>query len=173
MRCGKRVRSRAICASGACCGCGCASGVQQERDPGVNNAGLCAGDAGRRRGCHRPVPCPLSQPMPGLRARPPTPTAPIGSTRADRVRVIVFGQDNLSRVYGIDSNGSIDTAGRPAPRPRSDPLPALAGHRRRAQVQIYANILRTRKSASRSRPIGPFSSWAKSTSRAAIPMSTG
>ena len=38
------------------------------------------------------------------------PANPYGTYRldaGDRVRVIVFGQDNLSRVYGIDSNGSI------------------------------------------------------------------
>ena len=38
------------------------------------------------------------------------PANPDGTYRldaGDRVRVVVFGQDSLSRVYGIDSNGSM------------------------------------------------------------------
>jgi polysaccharide export outer membrane protein len=41
---------------------------------------------------------------------PGAPANPYGTYRldaGDRVRVIVFGQDNLSRAYGIDSNRSI------------------------------------------------------------------
>ena len=43
-------------------------------------------------------------------APPGVPANPYGTYRldaGDRVRVIVFGQDNLSRVYSVDSNGSI------------------------------------------------------------------
>ena len=50
-----------------------------------------------RRRCHRLGP-------------PGAPANPYGTHRldaGDRVRVIVFGQDNLSRVYGIASSGSI------------------------------------------------------------------
>ena len=53
------------------------------------------------------TPAPL--PPPG-RPLPLIPANPYGTYRldsGDRVRVIVFGQDNLSRVYGVDANGSI------------------------------------------------------------------
>ena len=96
--------ARAICTSGAGCGCGCASGVQQERDPGVDNAGSCAGHSGAVAAARSRAPDTANAGPPGA------PANPYGSYRldaGDRVRVIVFGQDNLSRVYGIDSNGSI------------------------------------------------------------------
>lgn len=60
-----------------------------------------------------PAPLPPPGPLPLIPANagpPGVPANPYGTYRldsGDRVRVIVFGQDNLSRVYGIDSNGSI------------------------------------------------------------------
>ena len=59
-----------------------------------------------------PLPPPGS-PLPLIPANagpPGMPANPYGTYRldsGDRVRVIVFGQDNLSRVYGVDANGSI------------------------------------------------------------------
>jgi len=58
------------------------------------------------------------------------PAIPYGTYRldsGDRVRVIVFGQDNLSRVYSVDSSGSVSL-------PLIGPIraPALDRHRRRA-----------------------------------------
>jgi polysaccharide biosynthesis/export protein len=60
-----------------------------------------------------PAPLPPTGPVPLIPANagpPGAPANPYGTYRldaGDRVGVIVFGQDNLSRVYGIDSNGSI------------------------------------------------------------------
>jgi polysaccharide biosynthesis/export protein len=58
-----------------------------------------------------PLPPPGATPIVPANAAPPgMPANPYGSYRldsGDRVRVIVFGQDNLSRVYGIDANGSM------------------------------------------------------------------
>jgi polysaccharide biosynthesis/export protein len=54
-----------------------------------------------------PPPLPLTPPIAGV---PGVPANPYGTYRldtGDRVRVIVFGQDNLSRSYGIDSNGTV------------------------------------------------------------------
>jgi polysaccharide biosynthesis/export protein len=54
-----------------------------------------------------PGPLPLTPAAAGV---PGVPANPYGSYRLDsddRVRVIVFGQDNLSRIYAIDASGSI------------------------------------------------------------------
>src|SRR3990172_12714104 len=54
-----------------------------------------------------PVPLPLPPAVAGV---PGVPANPYGMYRldsGDRVRVIVFGQDNLSRVYSVDSSGSV------------------------------------------------------------------
>jgi polysaccharide biosynthesis/export protein len=54
-----------------------------------------------------PGPLPLTPAVAGM---PGVPANPYGTYRldsGDRIRVVVFGQDNLSRVYGIDSSGSV------------------------------------------------------------------
>jgi polysaccharide export outer membrane protein len=54
-----------------------------------------------------PGPLPLTPPVNGV---PGVPANPYGAYRrdsGDRVRVIVFGQDNLSRVYSVDASGSV------------------------------------------------------------------
>lgn len=54
-----------------------------------------------------PPPLPLTPPIAGV---PGVPANPYGTYRldsGDRVRVIVFGQDNLSRSYNVDSSGSV------------------------------------------------------------------
>lgn len=54
-----------------------------------------------------PGPVPLTPAVAGV---PGVPANPFGTYRldsGDRVRVIVFGQDNLSRVYSVDSSGSV------------------------------------------------------------------
>lgn len=55
-----------------------------------------------------PGPLPLTPAVAGM---PGVPANPYGMTyrldSGDRIRVVVFGQDNLSRVYGIDSSGSV------------------------------------------------------------------
>jgi len=54
-----------------------------------------------------PGPLPLTPAVAGV---PGVPANPFGTYRldsGDRVRVIVFGQDNLSRVYSVDSSGSV------------------------------------------------------------------
>ena len=54
-----------------------------------------------------PGPLPLTPAVVGV---PGVPANPYGTYRldsGDRVRIVVFGQDNLSRVYGIDSSGSV------------------------------------------------------------------
>ena len=54
-----------------------------------------------------PGPLPLTPAVAGV---PGVPANPYGTYRldsGDRVRVIVFGQDNLSRVYSVDSSGSV------------------------------------------------------------------
>lgn len=48
--------------------------------------------------------------IPANAGLPGVPANPYGTYRldsGDRVRVIVFGQDNLSRVYSVDSSGSV------------------------------------------------------------------
>ena len=57
-----------------------------------------------------PAPLPPPGPLPLTPAVAGGPANPYGTYRldsGDRVRVIVFGQDNLSRVYGVDSSGSV------------------------------------------------------------------
>src|SRR3990172_6198983 len=54
-----------------------------------------------------PGPLPLTPAVAGV---PGVPANPYGTYRldsGDHVRVIVFGQDNLSRVYSVDSSGSV------------------------------------------------------------------
>jgi polysaccharide biosynthesis/export protein len=54
-----------------------------------------------------PDPLPLTPPVAGV---PGVPANPYGTYRldsGDRVRVIVFGQDNLSRVYSVDASGAV------------------------------------------------------------------
>jgi len=55
-----------------------------------------------------PGPIPLTPPIGGV---PGVPGNPYGGgyrlDSGDRVRVIVFGQDNLSRVYSVDASGSV------------------------------------------------------------------
>jgi polysaccharide biosynthesis/export protein len=53
------------------------------------------------------LPLPLTPPIAGV---PGVPANPYGTYRldaGDRVRVIVFGQDNFSRSYSVDSNGTV------------------------------------------------------------------
>jgi polysaccharide biosynthesis/export protein len=54
-----------------------------------------------------PLPPPLTPASAGIPGAPavPYPTYRLGS--GDQLRVIVFGQDNLSRLYAIDTSGSI------------------------------------------------------------------
>jgi len=60
-----------------------------------------------------PAPLPPPPPMaitPGPKGAPGVPANPYNIYRldsGDRLRVIVFGQDNLSRVYNVDSSGSV------------------------------------------------------------------
>ena len=58
-----------------------------------------------------PLPPPGPTPLtPASAANPGVPANPYGTYRldsGDRLRVIVFGQDNLSRVYSVDSSGAI------------------------------------------------------------------
>jgi polysaccharide biosynthesis/export protein len=86
----------------------------------------------------------------------------------DRVRVIVFGQDNLSRVYSVDGSGSIALPLIGPIRARGLTTFQLAGD---IPNELKRNMSRIRKSPSRSRPIGPSSSSESSTSPANIPMS--
>ena len=97
-------QSCAICTSGACCCYGCAGRVQHARHTWVNNAGLRPVDS-RAAAPTRPQPLtPASAGIPGAPAVP-YPTYRLGS--GDQLRVIVFGQDNLSRLYNVDSSGSV------------------------------------------------------------------
>jgi polysaccharide export outer membrane protein len=54
-----------------------------------------------------PLPPPLTPASAGIPGAPavPYPTYRLGS--GDQLRVIVFGQDNLSRLYNVDSSGSV------------------------------------------------------------------
>jgi polysaccharide export outer membrane protein len=60
-----------------------------------------------------PAPLPPPGPLaltPATGSIPAVPAVPYGTYRLDsddRVRVIVFGQDNLSRVYSVDGSGSV------------------------------------------------------------------
>jgi polysaccharide biosynthesis/export protein len=60
-----------------------------------------------------PAPLPPPPPLaitPGSPGAPGVPANPYGTYRldsGDRLRVIVFGQDNLSRVYNVDTSGNV------------------------------------------------------------------
>ena len=60
-----------------------------------------------------PAPLPPPPPMaitPGPKGAPDVPANPYNIYRldsGDRLRVIVFGQDNLSRAYNVDNSGSV------------------------------------------------------------------
>jgi polysaccharide export outer membrane protein len=54
-----------------------------------------------------PGPLPLTPPVNGVAGTPANPYAIYRLDSGDRVRVIVFGQDNLSRTYSVDASGSI------------------------------------------------------------------
>jgi polysaccharide biosynthesis/export protein len=54
-----------------------------------------------------PGPLPLTPAVAGMPGAPANPYGTYRLESGDRVRVVVFGQDNLSRVYGIDSSGSV------------------------------------------------------------------
>lgn len=54
-----------------------------------------------------PGPLPLTPPINGVPGVPANPYAIYRLDSGDRVRVIVFGQDNLSRSYSVDASGSI------------------------------------------------------------------
>jgi hypothetical protein len=102
---------------------------------------------------------------------PPMPAVPYQTyslDSGDRVRVIVFGQDNLSRVYSVDGSGSIALPLIGLIRARGLTTFQLAGD---IANELKRNMSRIRKSPSRSRPIGPSSSSESSTSPANIPMS--
>jgi polysaccharide biosynthesis/export protein len=116
-----------------------------------------------------PPPLPLTPPIAGV---PGVPANPYGTYRldaGDRVRVIVFGQDNLSRSYSVDSNGTVSL-------PLIGPVRARGLTTLELSTDIAAELrrkyIKDPKSASRSRPTGRSSSWAKSSGPAAILMST-
>ena len=94
----------------------------------------------RRRRCR---PAGLSPPGAAGQSR-----EPYRLDSGDRVRVIVFGQDNLSRVYNVDASGymAMPLVGRPA-RAGSDTLQLSID----IAAELRRNTSRTRKSASRSR----------------------
>jgi polysaccharide export outer membrane protein len=54
-----------------------------------------------------PGPLPLTPPVGGVPGKPANPYGAYRLDSGDRVRVIVFGQDNLSRVYSIDASGMV------------------------------------------------------------------
>ena len=54
-----------------------------------------------------PGPLPLTPPVGGVPGVPANPYAIYRLDSGDRVRVIVFGQDNLSRVYNVDPGGAV------------------------------------------------------------------
>ena len=54
-----------------------------------------------------PGPLPLTPAVAGIPGVPAIPYETYRLDSGDRVRIVVFGQDNLSRVYGIDSSGSV------------------------------------------------------------------
>ena len=55
-----------------------------------------------RRPCRRLGASIPATPPPGV---PVNPSEPYRLDSGDRVRVIVFGQDNLSRLYSVDASG--------------------------------------------------------------------
>jgi polysaccharide biosynthesis/export protein len=70
----------------------------------ANDTGLRAGDAGA---IASPGPLPIIPAAVGVPGVPANPYNIYRIDSGDRLRVTVFGQDNLSRVYGVDSSGSI------------------------------------------------------------------
>jgi polysaccharide biosynthesis/export protein len=54
-----------------------------------------------------PGPLPLTPPVNGVPGKPANPYGAYRLDSGDRVRVIVFGQDNLSRVYNVDASGAV------------------------------------------------------------------
>jgi polysaccharide biosynthesis/export protein len=54
-----------------------------------------------------PPPLPLTPPIAGVPGVPANPYATYRLDSGDRVRVLLFGQDNLSRTYNIDASGSV------------------------------------------------------------------
>jgi polysaccharide export outer membrane protein len=54
-----------------------------------------------------PGPLPLTPPVNGVQGVPANPYGAYRLDSGDRVRVTVFGQDNLSRVYNVDATGSV------------------------------------------------------------------
>jgi len=88
-------------AGAGCCGNG-ARGMQSERHPGVNDAGF--------RTCRAVAAAPAPPAHTSHCRRSRGPANPYGTYRldaGDRVRVILFGQDKLSRSYSVDSNGTV------------------------------------------------------------------
>jgi polysaccharide export outer membrane protein len=90
-------------ASSAGCCCPRLGRLQHASDPWVNNAGLRAFGP-----CSAPPGAPL--PLGAGSAPPGVPVVSYPTYRlygGDRVRIIVFGQDNLSRPYSVDTAGRI------------------------------------------------------------------
>ena len=104
MRCGKRVRPARFALLALAVVAAALQGCNRSAIPGLTTPDYALAT---------PAPLPPPGPVPLIPANagpPGAPANPYGTYRldaGDRVRVIVFGQDNLSRVYGIDSNGSI------------------------------------------------------------------
>ena len=76
--------------------------MQSERHPGVNDAGF--------RTCRAVAAAPAPPAHTSHCRRSRGPANPYGTYRldaGDRVRVILFGQDKLSRSYSVDSNGTV------------------------------------------------------------------
>ena len=78
--------------------------LQPERHTWVNDPGLRAVDA------RAIAPTSAARHHPRPPGAPGVPANPYGVYRldsGDRLRVIVFGQDNLSRVYSVDTSGNV------------------------------------------------------------------
>ncbi len=54
-----------------------------------------------------PGPLPLTRASAGIPGAPAVPYPTYRLDSGDRLRVIVFGQDNLSRLYSVDTSGSV------------------------------------------------------------------
>ena len=157
----RRVGGARVALLARCCR-RCPRWLQPERHTWVNDPGL-SSPRRLRRG--------LWTSLPGLLAPQGIPANPYGVYRldsGDRLRVIVFGQGNLSRYYNVDTSRNVS-------------LPLIGSVRARglSTVQLGLDIeaklrrkhIKDPKSASRSTPIAPSSSWAKSAGRGSIPMS--
>jgi polysaccharide export outer membrane protein len=97
----------------------------------------------------------------------PYPTYRLDS--GDQLRVIVFGQDNLSRLYNVDSSSSVALPLIGPIRARGLTPAQLANDIANELKQKY---VKDPKVSVEARPIGPSSSWERLTSRDSIPMST-